>query len=283
MMYAPYDRSSKWLIEHHGDALLRLGGVAGVQKWKPLQAELVQPRQLPDGLLEVTLADQPEPVLFLVEIATYPERRLLDQVIRDLTLVFLDRRELPEVLTVILRPKGQFRVESPHEVASRLGWSRLQFSWRVVELWNLAAADLLAAHDVGLIPWVPLTHFDEPPEAMLQQCRRRIEEQARAEEKANLLAVTQVLTRLRYNDTSLLSILGGKKFMIESPLIQELLAEQQHSNILVVLASRFDPVPVDIEKAVNAIQDQSKLRELLVWASRCSDLEAFRVRLTADR
>lgn len=29
-MRDPYDRGSKWLIEHYGDALLRLGGVAGI-------------------------------------------------------------------------------------------------------------------------------------------------------------------------------------------------------------------------------------------------------------
>ena len=53
-----YDRSSKWLIQHPGVSILRLGGVTGVQSWRPLQAELVQPRQTPDGLLEVHLADQ---------------------------------------------------------------------------------------------------------------------------------------------------------------------------------------------------------------------------------
>lgn len=189
-MHDPYDRSSKWLIEHYGEALLRLGGVTDIRSWRPLQAELVQPRQLPDGLLEATLAGRPAPVLFLVEVSAYPERRLLEQVIRDLTLVFLDRRELPEVLTLILQPKGRYCMTSPHKLVSELGWSRLQFSWKVVELWTLSAADLLAVNDVGLIPWVPLTRFDDPPETVLQECRRRIDEQAPALEHANLLAVT---------------------------------------------------------------------------------------------
>jgi hypothetical protein len=50
------DRSGKWLIEHHGDALLKLGGVGPLQSWRPLRAEVVQPKQLPDGLIEATLA-----------------------------------------------------------------------------------------------------------------------------------------------------------------------------------------------------------------------------------
>jgi hypothetical protein len=47
-----YDRSSKWLIQHHGDSILRLAGIRDIDSWRPLQAELVQPRQLPDGLIE---------------------------------------------------------------------------------------------------------------------------------------------------------------------------------------------------------------------------------------
>ena len=70
---AEFDRSSKWLIQHHGDALLRLAGVEGVVSWRPLQADLVQPGSS-DGVLEVHLAGEPEPRLFVVEIATYPER-----------------------------------------------------------------------------------------------------------------------------------------------------------------------------------------------------------------
>ena len=47
-----YDKSSKWLIQHHGDSILRMAGIVGIETWRPLQAEVVQPRQLPDGLIE---------------------------------------------------------------------------------------------------------------------------------------------------------------------------------------------------------------------------------------
>jgi hypothetical protein len=47
-----YDKSSKWLIEHHGDSILRLAGVRDIVAWKPLPADLVQSRRLPDGVIE---------------------------------------------------------------------------------------------------------------------------------------------------------------------------------------------------------------------------------------
>ena len=42
-----YDKSSKWLIQHHGDSILRLAGVLDIVSWQPLPAELVSPAGSP--------------------------------------------------------------------------------------------------------------------------------------------------------------------------------------------------------------------------------------------
>jgi hypothetical protein len=153
----------------------------------------------------------------------------------------------------------------------------------VVELWTLAAEDLLAANDVGLIPWVPLTQYAGPPEVLVQQCRERIDRQARPEEHANLLPVTQVMTRLRYNDPQLLTLLGGSRVMIESPLIQELMAksaaEALQKAIVALLGERFGAVPEDVAAALRLVMDEDKLRDLNTHAARCPDLSAFRALL----
>src|SRR5437588_6302201 len=96
--YFPYDKSRKWLIQHYGDSILRLAGLTDVVSWRPLQAELVQPRRLPDGLLEVRLADASDADLYLLELATYPDRRMAEQIVRDTMLVYLDRGSLPETM-----------------------------------------------------------------------------------------------------------------------------------------------------------------------------------------
>ena len=74
--HQPYDRSSKWLIQHHGDSMLWLARVRNIRAWRAAQAEVVQPRRLPDGLLEVRLEDETGDDLFLLEVATYPQRRV---------------------------------------------------------------------------------------------------------------------------------------------------------------------------------------------------------------
>jgi hypothetical protein len=278
-----YDRGSKWLIQHHGDAILRLAGVGDLVSWRALQAEVVQPRQLPDGLLEVRMAGRSDPDLFVLELATYPEPRLSEQIARDVMLVYLDRRVVPEVVALVLHPKGQFRAGTELALHSRLGLARFAVGWRVVELWTVPAEELLAAGDVGLIPWVPLSHFSGPPEPLLQQCRERIDRQAAPDERANLLAVTQVMTSLRYNDRRLRTIFGGRQAMIESPVLQELIAEREaetrREDILMILTTRFGPPAEDVRAALQTIEGKSKLDELVRSAASCPDLEAFRARL----
>ena len=138
---------------------------------------------------------------------------------------YLDRKVLPEVLTLFLHPKGRIEAAGAANLESPQGWTEWRLSWKIIELWKVPADQLLAAGDVGLIPWVPLTHFEGPPEPVLRQCRDRIDRDAPPGEQENLLAVTQVLARLRYNDERLFQLFGGRKAMIESPVLQELKAE----------------------------------------------------------
>jgi hypothetical protein len=214
-----------------------------------------------------------------VEIATYPDRRVSDQVVDDVLLVLQDRRVLPEVLVLVLHPKGNVEVVREADLRSRAGWTRLQLTWRAVELWTLPAADLLATEEPGLMPWVPLMHFDGPPEPVFQRCREVIEAKARPEEHDNLLAVAQVLAGLRYNDARLLALFGGKEAMIESPVLQELLAERMHRAILGSLTGRFGPIPPEVEVALRAVRDDDRLQDLVVLAARCPDMETFRQQL----
>ena len=263
-----YDASSKWLIEHHGDSILRLGGVQSIEWWRSLQAELVQSRRLPDGLIEAKLPGTAKPVRFLVEVSTYPYRRLGRQVVDGTVLSYLDRGELPETLTLVLHPGGRKRVAGAAELASPHGWTRLQLEWRVVELWTIPAADLLAADDIGLIPWVPRAKIDGPPEPIFRECRDRIDRAGSRGDRVNLLAVAQFLARLNYNDPRLFQVLGGRKAMIESPLLKELMAENTRkttqSNILKVLEGRFGRAARTLRSAIRGVEDDKQLTNLLI-------------------
>jgi predicted transposase YdaD len=124
-----------------------------------------------------------------------------------------------------------------------------------------------------------LAHFSGSPEKLLKRCRQHIEEQGSLEEQANLLAVSQVLARLRFPQQHLLALLGGRRVMIESPLIQELMAEQRQDDIVEVLAGRFGAVPEDVLKRLRQVTREKELKELLRYTAVCPDLAAFLSRL----
>jgi hypothetical protein len=269
-----FDKSSKYLVQHHARGMLLLGGAPPVRSCRAAQAELVQPRKLPDGMLEVVFEGRTEPDHVLVEVATYPEKRALKQALDDLSLARQHLRGvLPELLMLVLCPQGRFRISGQHKERSRLGWSELGCEWKVVELWTLPAEELLAAGDVGVIPWVPLAKAETPPAELLEQCRERIEKEARPDERENLLAVAQVMARLRFPQPDLLALLGGKEAMIESPLIQELQAEYGQNMILEYLKNRFGKVPSDVRKLLSEMKNPKKLTKLFGGLSKYETIE----------
>jgi hypothetical protein len=279
-----YDKSSKWLIEHHGDSILRLAGVRDFTAWKPLPAELVQSRRLPDGVIEVRSPGDAEPDVCILEIATFPDARVPSQAVRDTALVYLARDIVPEVVVLFLHPKGNVEAAGSVALRSRRGLTKWDLSWRAVKLWEVPAAALLATGDVGVIPWVPLAQFDGSPEPIVRECRARIEQFAPPGEQENLLAVTQFLARLRYNDEMLFKILGGRKAMIESPVLQELKEEWTRETVIddlmTFLVGRFGAKAEALKTDLQAIDDEARLKELIKHAATCRTLSSFRKQLS---
>jgi predicted transposase YdaD len=157
------------------------------------------------------------------------------------------------------------------------------------------AAELLATGDIGVVPWVPLAQFDGPSEPIIRECRARIKKVGSRVEKENLLAVTQFLARLRYNDEALFEILGGRKAMIESPLVQELRkewtedakregrregkCEGEIEAHITVLVRRFGAQAEALETEIKATGDEARLKEMIEHAATCRSLAAFRKKL----
>jgi hypothetical protein len=153
------DRSASWIIERHGDSLLRLAKVSGFTSWKASSTVMSFPKQMPDGLLDVTFPNRSGPDPFLIEIETYPDQETSAQLRDDAAMVLLTRGVLPDILLIVLHPKGNLVVSPEQVLASAHGLSELRLRIHVVNLWTVPAAELLAANDVGLIPWVPLADF----------------------------------------------------------------------------------------------------------------------------
>jgi len=269
-----YDIGGKWLLQNFGKDALCVGGLTDVVRAEPMPGEVVQNRRYPDGLLQAFLRDDPTPSHVLVELATYPERRALKQAMDDLTLAYSALGHLPDLLFLVLRPKGSFRIGEKHEVSGKLGLSRLAVRWRTVELWTLSAEAFLAGAEVGLLPWVP--QMAAPPVDILQECARRIRKEAAKDQETDMLAVSELMTELRFPDLQLLNLFGGRRVMIESPMLQKWLAESHHAAIEEALRARFKTVPRDLLSELHKVVNERRLRKLTGIAAKCPDLDAFR-------
>jgi predicted transposase YdaD len=273
-----FDPSSKWMLEEQGVGILYLAGARSVVSCRARKAEVVQPRKLPDGLLEVRFAGQAGPGLVLVEVATYPEKRVVEQIQDDIRLVRQARGVLPEALVLCLCPRGSYRVPEQGAERSPQGWTAATLKWKVVELWTLSAEELLAAPNVGVVPWVPLARYDGPAEVLLQRCRDRLDREGGAQQ-ANLLAVTQVFARLHFDKPEWLEILGGRKAMIESPLIQEIVEESERAGRIKAtvefLEARFGAVTPTVTAGLQQVKEEEKLARLTRHAAVCPSLQAF--------
>lgn len=285
------DRASKWIITHHGDAILRLGGITGFTRWKPLQPEVVAPRRRPDGLLEVRFPNDPEPTLVLIEIETYPDNTADAQVLDDLMLIAVDRGVVPDVVSLVLKPKGNVSVTGRAERRSRRGGAILTGAWAVVRLWELEAEELFAAGDAGLVPWIPLARSDQPPEQLVTRCRDQLATVANPHDRAGLMAVAHILAGLAFPDRRFLDLFGGPEVMIESPVMDEVIeilrkryeaqyktevhTESARQLAAEILAERFGPVPGDVQTKLAALADLPRLKALVRLAATCPDLAAF--------
>ncbi len=69
--------------------------------------------------------------------------------------------------------------------------------------------------------------------------------------------------------------------MIESPLIQEVIASQLHQAVIQVLTDRFVDVPDEIKEQLHGIQEPKRLQQMISWAVRCADLADFATHLTS--
>ena len=187
------DRSAKWLLTHYGDALLRLAGITGFSSWKHRPAEVVAPRRILDGLFELRYPGEDEPTYVLVEIEAYPNRDADRQILDDIAVVLLEYRQVPEVVCLILKPRGQMAQAGRLQRESRSGQVQLAARWPVVQLWQIDAEEIFASGELGLVPLVPLTRMTRDPNEVYADCLMRLQAVPDDPLRSALLAVTKIL------------------------------------------------------------------------------------------
>ncbi len=284
-------RAGKWLLARHGDSLLRLAGITGFASWAAVTPETVAPRRLPDGLLEVCFPNEPDPVLVLVEVETYPDADADRQVLDDLMLIAVDRKAIPEVVVLVLRPKGNLTVVGQGQRASRSGRVRLGGTWPVVRLWVQDADALLASGDPGLLPLALLARTTEPPEGLVARVRDRVAGLPPALDRAGMMAVSDILSRLAFPDRNFRHLFGGRTMLenvlkeivrLNPKLMQEILENDERRDVIrTVLDARFGLIDPARLAGLGEVCEPDELRQLARLAATCPDPGTFVAALPA--
>ena len=68
--------------------------------------------------------------------------------------------------------------------------------------------------------------------------------------------------------------------MTEFPLLKDMMLETRQRDLQRFLKGRFGTLTPEVETALRAVTDQVRLDGLVDWASQCTDLDAFRARLS---
>ena len=191
------DRGSKWLLTHFGDAILKLAGIKGFTSWKAVQSESVAPRRLPDGLIEVTFPGQ-RPVLYLVEVETYPGADVDRQLLEDLMVIGLERGVMPEVISVVLHTNRNLEVRGTAESVSPSGRTKPSGSLSGGSAMGIRSRRVAGCWRRWIDSVGAVVPFELPPEAVLAECRAKIAEVPDKRVRESLLVVTQIMAGLAY-------------------------------------------------------------------------------------
>lgn len=160
------------------------------------------------------------------------------------------------------------------------------FRYTVVRLWELPADQLLAT-GLGTTPLALLTDDAAPrlPEVVGRFAERALRESPTPDAGNVLLSCAFLLLGLRYDEAVARAVFQGVQRMRESSTYQGILREgrvegrvegrieEGRDSILLVLRTRFNSVPTDVENRVRATTDPAALQAALVRAVQVSKPE----------
>jgi hypothetical protein len=228
----------------------------------------------------------------LVEIEAYPDADADRQVFEDIQIVSLVRGVVPDTICLVLKPKGHANVAGHSERLSHLGSTRLTAAWKVIELWQLKAEDLLERNDPGLIPWVPLTQSNADPKTTLKLCQGVLDRVQDDKDRIGLLAVTDILSVWAYGRHSF-NLFGGFHMALLEKVLQDPVFDELKERIVEIrslnrhihriLQKRFGIVPRVRIEALFDVMDEQRQDELMELAMTCPDLETFVHALVANQ
>lgn len=218
MTTTPYDDAFKSLADRDPAALLLLLGALSPDepaKIEPLPRELHAGKQIADQMYLVTTASGVR--IIHIEAQTRWDKEMPERVL-DYELIgwiSYDRRYAIESF-VLLLTDDRLPADAPTSLTIEAGSLRVTSTFRLVKIWEVPAAEMLALERNQLLPFVPLMQGGTND---LTESVERASQIADPRERDTLLLNLLVLGGLRYNAETMIEVLR-RKVMYGIPIEQ---------------------------------------------------------------
>ncbi|BAF58361.1 hypothetical protein PTH_0180 [Pelotomaculum thermopropionicum SI] len=281
---AEYDLIIKALAERYMDKIAAFirGVEVSVEQIEDKDKEAVAVQRTSDALVKVR--EDGYEYLMLVEFQARPDRKMARRLL-EYTAMHHRRYEKP-VYPVVINLTGSGRRDERY-IVECLDLTVIDFSYRQINLEDIAGRDLLYRGPVGLLPLAPLMRQEETPEAVLEKCASRFESEVQGEEeRATLYLALGVLAALKIQKGLVQKILEVSK-MENSPFFDGIREEWEArgrgegivESILEALEENTGQRPAGLKESLSAVKDGELLKKILRRAVKARTLEDFELAL----
>ena len=276
---AEYDLIIKALAERYMDKIASFvrGVPVSVEQIEDKDKEAVAVQRTSDALVKVR--ENGYEYLMLVEFQSRPDRKMAGRLL-EYTAMHHRRHERP-VYPVVINLTGGGRREERYTVDC-LDLTVVDFNYRLINLEDIAGRELLYRGPVGLLPLAPLMRQDEPPEAVLEQCAKRMDSEVEADERAILYVALAALSSLRFPKELILKVLEVSK-MENLPFFDGIREEWEARGRLEMLfdlvETRFGNVPDELRSHLGALKGNEEIKQAMRKAITAETIEEYMAKL----
>ncbi|MCL6478859.1 MAG: Rpn family recombination-promoting nuclease/putative transposase [Peptococcaceae bacterium] len=226
---AEYDLIIKALVDRFLDKIASFvrGQDVLVEQIEDRDKEAVAVQRTSDMLAKVR--ENGYEYLMLVEFQARPDRRMAGRLL-EYTAMHHRRHEKP-VYPVVINLTGR-GLPAEKYTMDCLDLTVVDFSYRTINLEEIAGRDVLYRGPAALLPLAPLMRQEDPPEAVLEKCVKRIRSEVISDDDRSVLYVAlAALSSLKFSKEMILKVLEVGK-LENIPLFDGIREEWETRGIL---------------------------------------------------
>ncbi|HOV80973.1 MAG TPA: hypothetical protein PK728_12900 [Bacillota bacterium] len=284
MPLAEYDLIIKALAERYMDQIASFvrGLPVAVEQIEDRNKEAAAVQRTSDALVKVREGSYE--YLMLVEFQARPDRKMARRLL-EYTAIHHCRYEKP-VYPVVINLTGGGR-QGERYLFECLDLTVVDFSYRLINLEDVAGRDLLYRGPVGLLPLTPLMRQEDPPEAVLEKCAERIGREVEAgDERSVLYVALAALSSLRFSKELILRVLEVSK-LENLPLFDGIREEWEARGefkgklemLMDLVEARFGQIPDELKNRLKALKDLEQIKQAMRKAVSAETIEEYMAKL----